>query len=159
MLRLHNSHKLITKEDPLHIHKSLGVICLANYAYRYYLLIRHGSMDLNNSNAAILVVIHVMLSCTSLVFHIPATRNKSAPMIYPEYRLHSILFVLRSAVCYFLTYFDHSIEYKFAACYATMLLADFVSDMYKFAQEPRNATIGACSEFTGEDSSSQVNGL
>ena len=130
MFRPHNSHKLITKEDPLYFHKLLGIICLANYAYRYYLLIRHGSMDLNNRNAAILVLCHATLSCSSLVFHIPATRNKGAPMIYPEYRLHSILFVLRSVVCYFLTFFDYSIEYKFAACYATMLLADFVTAMY-----------------------------
>ena len=158
MFRPHNSHKLITKEDPLHIHKSLGFICLANYAYRYYLLIRHGSMDLNNSNAAILILCHATLSCSSLVFHIPASRNKTAPMIYPEYRLHSILFVLRSVVCYFLTLFEYSIEYKFATCYATMLLADFVTAMYKLPETPMNTTMRNMpfDKRIGEDEQQQI---
>lgn len=131
IFRLHNSHKLMTKEDPYHMHKTVGFICLLNYAYRYYLLIRYGSMYLDNHRAAILVVYHVILSGSSLVFHIPANRNKSAPMIYPEYRLHSILFAFRSAVCYFLTWFESPIEYKFAVCYLTMILADTVSAIYQ----------------------------
>lgn len=131
MFRLHNSHKLMTKEDPYHIHKTVGFICILNYGYRYYLLIRYGSMYLDNHRAAILVIYHVILSCSSLVFHIPANRNKSAPMIYPEYRLHSILFVMRSVGCYFLTWFESPIEYKFAVCYLTMILADAVTARYQ----------------------------
>jgi hypothetical protein len=141
MFRPHNSHKLLTKEDPFHVHKFLGVVCLLNYGYRYYLLIRYGSMNLNNNNAALLVGYHMILSVSSLVFHIPSIRNTISPMIYPEYRLHSILFVMRSVVCYFLTFFGHSIEYKIAACYLTMLLADAVTARYKSHESPMNTTM------------------
>jgi hypothetical protein len=37
-------NKLITKEDPLHIHKVLGIVCLIHFAYRYYLFFSYGSM-------------------------------------------------------------------------------------------------------------------
>ena len=131
MFRLHNSYKLVTKEDPLHIHKLFGIICLVNYGYRYYLLIQNGSMDLDNHTATTLVLCHATLSCSSILFHIPSIRNKSAPMIYPEYRLHSIIFVMRSVICFFLTYYDCSILYKFGACYLTMIMADIVTARYR----------------------------
>jgi len=131
MIRLHNSYKLVTHEDPSHIHKILGIISILNYGYRYYLLFSYGSMYLDNRPAAFLVLCHAALSCSSLIFHIPSTRNKGAPMIYPEYRLHSILFVLRSVFCYFLTYFGFHIGYKFAVCYLTMLLADMATAIHQ----------------------------
>jgi hypothetical protein len=139
MFRPHNTHKLVTKEDQYHIHKTLGAICLANYGYRYYLLFTRGDMDLDNNVAAWLVGIHAVLSLSSLLFHIPAIRNKSAPMIYPEYRLHSILFAVRSCVCFFLTLHRFSIVYKFAACYLTMLGADTVTAMY-YRSDGQNGT-------------------
>ena len=130
MFRLQNSHKLATKEDPYHLHKLLGAVCLVHFGYRYYLLFSRGNMDLDNTTAAVFVGIHGALSCSSLIFHIPGVRNKTAPMIYPEYRLHSILFVLRSVVCYFCVYNQFSIVYRFAACYSTMILADIVTSTY-----------------------------
>lgn len=126
-LRLHNSYKLITKEDTMHIHKTLGVICLANYGYRYYLLFTTGSMHLNNSNACVMMCIHGLLSVSSLIYRIPSKRNRLAPMIYPEFREHSILFVIRSIICFFLRYYQCSIFYKMSACYGAMLLADFIT--------------------------------
>lgn len=130
MFRPHNAHKLVTKEDPYHIHKTLGTICLANYGYRYYLLLKRGDMGLDNNVAAALVGIHAALSLSSLIFHIPAVRNKNAPMIYPEYRLHSILFAVRSCACFFLTWHRFSILYRFAVCYLTMIGADTVTWIY-----------------------------
>lgn len=131
MVRLHNSHKLITKEDPMHIHKTLGVICLVNYGYRYYMLFTTGTMHLDNPIACYLMCAHAMLSISSLIYHIPSKRNKIAPMIYPEYRQHSILFAMRSVICFFLTYNQCSIFYKMATCYGTMLLADFISSRHQ----------------------------
>jgi len=130
MIRPQNLHKLVTKEDPFHIHKTLGIICLVNYGYRYYLLLTRGTMDLNNSFAAYLVVAHAALSCTSMFYRIPKIRNRTGPMIYPEYRIHSILFALRSVVCFFLTYYQYSIVYRFAACYVTMYFADVATSRY-----------------------------
>ena len=127
MVRLHNSHKLITKEDSTHFHKVLGVVCLVHYGYRYYLLFSNNTMDLDNPFAGFLLCIHGLLSCSSMIFHIPAARNKTAPMIYPEYRQHSILFAMRSVICFFFTYYRCSVFHKMATCYLTMLLADYVT--------------------------------
>lgn len=126
-IRLHNSHKLVTKEDSTHFHKTLGIICLVHYGYRYYLLFTKGTMNMDNSFACGLMCLHGLLSVSSVIFHIPEKRNKSAPMIYPEYRQHSILFAMRSVICFFLTYYQYSSLYKMTACYATMLLADVVT--------------------------------
>jgi len=111
----------------MHIHKTLGVICLANYGYRYYLLFTTGSMHLNNSNACVMMCIHGLLSVSSFIYRIPSKRNRLAPMIYPEFREHSILFVIRSIICFFLRYYQCSIFYKMSACYGAMLLADFIT--------------------------------
>jgi hypothetical protein len=94
-----NLHKLITKEDPDHIHKTLGLVSLGNFVYRYFALIAYGSMYLNNTISMMLLGVHTLLSLTSLRFHISRFRNPSQPMIYPEFRMHSILFALRSTVC------------------------------------------------------------
>ena len=34
MFRIKNTHKLVTHEDPFHIHKTMGTLTLVNYAYR-----------------------------------------------------------------------------------------------------------------------------
>ena len=91
--------KLFTKEDPVHIHKTLGIVSLLHFFYRFYLLFYHGSMFLNSHLDVGMVSLHGCLSVSSLAFHIPKKRHSTLPMIYPEFRLHSILFGLRSVVC------------------------------------------------------------
>jgi len=130
-MNLHNLYKLKTHEDPTHIHKILGGGVLIHYMYRYYLLLTMGTMDLQNRFSLFMIFIHAFLSCSSMAFHIPITRNKNAPMIYPEYRLHSIVFTLRSVVCFILTYYDYHIFYKFFTCIMTMVFADIVTFLYK----------------------------
>ena len=127
IMNLHNLHKLRTKEDAQHIHKTLGFICLFNFIYRFYLLFVSGTMNLNNFGGVGMVVVHGLLSGSSMIFHIPSSRNRAAPMIYPEFRLHSIIFAMRSVACFLLTYYKFHLFYKFAACYLTMLLADGVT--------------------------------
>jgi hypothetical protein len=46
----------------------------------------------------VVTILHAGLSWSSLLFHIPAKRNKSNPMIWPEFRWHSICFACRSFV-------------------------------------------------------------
>ena len=82
MVSLQNIYKLFTKEDESNIHKSLGTFCLANFIYRFYLLLSCGSMRLNTPFALYSVIIHGILSISSLQFHISNTRNASKPMIY-----------------------------------------------------------------------------
>jgi hypothetical protein len=129
-MNLHNSYKLVTKEDPTHIHKLLGGICLMHYIYRYYLLLTTGTMSLRTPVAYYMVGIHGLLSCSSIIFHIPKQRIKGGPMIYPEYRLHSIVFALRSVVCYYLTYHGLPKIYNIGVCFVTMGLADIITYLY-----------------------------
>jgi hypothetical protein len=129
-MKLHNTYKLFTREDPLHIHKILGTICLLHYGYRYYLLLTTGTMDLHSDSAYVMVGIHGLLSVSSMIFHIPYNRIRSAPMIYPEYRLHSIIFALRSVICYYLTYYNLSKTYHGITCVITMIGADIVTNLY-----------------------------
>jgi len=65
-----------------------------------------------------------------MIFHIPKQRIKGGPMIYPEYRLHSIVFALRSVVCYYLTYHGLPKIYNIGVCFVTMGLADITTYMY-----------------------------
>jgi hypothetical protein len=111
--------KLITKEDPQYAHKILGAVALANYIYRYYLLLVYGSMFINAHLDLALVGVHGLLSVSSLIFHIPAKRHAKMPMIYPEFRLHSIAFAMRSVICCFIEYFvtyEYKLYLKMAMC-------------------------------------------
>jgi len=122
--------KLVTKEDPYMLHKFLGTFVLIHYVYRYYLLFRYNDMFLMNPTGMNCIYIHGLLSISSLIFHIPSIRNPKSPMIYPEFRAHSILFALRSVVCCILHYHQYPIYYNIGVNYITMLNADVITYVY-----------------------------
>jgi hypothetical protein len=122
--------KLFTKEDPMHLHKTLGLLVLSNFIYRFYLLFFYGTMRLNTPIALGMSVMHGALSISSLVFHIPQKRHATLPMIYPEFRFHSILFGLRSVACCFVEHYTPvylKLYCKGLVCFLTMMLADMVT--------------------------------
>ena len=45
-----NFYKLFTIEDNYNIHKTLGVLSLSNFLYRYYLLIVYNNMNFDNNS-------------------------------------------------------------------------------------------------------------
>jgi hypothetical protein len=126
---MENLHKLVTKEDPIYVHKMLGIICLVNYIYRFWSLLCYNTMLLNTDFDMLLVAVHGGLSISSFIFHIPKKRHVKLPMIYPEFRLHSIAFALRSVACCFLCYYGskYQLYYKICACYITMMTADTIT--------------------------------
>ena len=76
-------------------HKLLGLSCLAHSAYRFA---RVGPADMGfGPTAATLACIglHATLSASSFLFRVPL-RRKVSYGIWREYRLHSIVFTLRS---------------------------------------------------------------
>ena len=79
MLKVQNIHKLSTREDAYNIHKTLGIACFLNFVYRYTHFFIYGNMGLENH--AWTLVMHGALSCSSLIFHISATRNTVKPII------------------------------------------------------------------------------
>jgi len=98
--------KLITDHDPYHVHKVLGLLALLHYIYRFGLLYRYGNAFPSSESTIIAtcgVFLHGLLSWSSLLLPLPNKRNFNKPMIWPEFRLHSITFATRHVVATLLT--------------------------------------------------------
>lgn len=95
--------KLFTKEDPIQFHKTLGLLSLMSFFYRYaFVLPTRGNLGFDgtwfdHANIAL----HMLLSCSSLIFHVLRHRYYDKPLIiWEEYRLHAIVFTLRCISVY-----------------------------------------------------------
>lgn len=93
--------KLITHEDKFHIHKTMGVISLLNYFYLLFDCFYSGAtadITLRSVDGGFigLTWVHSILSLSALQFLIPRTRTGILPMIWQEFRAHSIVFAVRS---------------------------------------------------------------
>ena len=90
--------KLITKEDPLHVHKTLGILCLISYGWRFSLGARETDMGFAIYSHWTLptIFLHLALNVSSFEFRLPTKRILSGYRIWPEYRLHSLVFLCRS---------------------------------------------------------------
>ena len=98
--------KLITNHDPFHIHKVLGLLVLINYIYRFFLIFTIGTAFPAEEpvwKSLVSVALHGLLSWSSLLLPLPAKRNFNSPMIWPEFRLHSITFASRHIIATLLT--------------------------------------------------------
>ena len=89
--------KLFTHHDSRNVHKTFGFAALLHFFVR----LRHAGahdMAFGGDDLTLLCIgWHAALSLTSLIFDITKKRILSnTAMIWPEYRLHSILFALRS---------------------------------------------------------------
>jgi len=138
MAQFENLHKLVPRhsEDALHIHKTLGILCMLHFLVRFVLLVVTGSMWFDRSFFTLFwVFIHAGLSGTSLVFKIPLRRNPVSPMIWPEFRLHSILFAYRSLVVMLLLWAFHNMAVlhwvRGLVVLSTIHLADRTTLYYK----------------------------
>jgi hypothetical protein len=90
--------KLFTKEDPVHLHKTLGLLSLLSYLYRYfYLWPTTGALGFAEAGIRDWagVVLHTALSSSSLIFTVIRLRILDKPtIIWEEYRLHAIVFTM-----------------------------------------------------------------
>ncbi len=95
---------LVTKEDPVHFHKAFDIFAFVHFFYR---VAHAGPADMNfsaDSRTEWCVGGHAMLSLSSLIFRLPAKRIAEGSRIWPEFRLHSIVFACRSLACLALTW-------------------------------------------------------
>ena len=132
--------KLITKHDPYHIHKTLGVMVLLHYMYRITLLLTTGNAFPPYEDpltASISIALHGVLSYSSLLLPLPPKRNFNAPMIWPEFRLHSILFASRHILSSILTIHNiwptnivHRALAKTCLVVSTTLMAGKITEKY-----------------------------
>lgn len=126
--------KLFTREDPVGIHKYMGIFCLLHYAFRFLQMffgdISAGFGSRCGKGPSFLPVLcllpHAILSLSSLIFHtVPRERVVGKPMIWQEFRVHNILFGMRSIVCCFLAwlslYHQHSPPWRRTAVVGSCL--------------------------------------
>jgi hypothetical protein len=102
--------KLMTREDGYHLHKTLGLLSLVNFIYRYaYVYPKYGNLGYNgqtgNRHLSMLnwatMLIHTCLAFSSIIFRVPKHRINNKPMvIYEEYRQHAMVFTLRCLVVF-----------------------------------------------------------
>ena len=85
----------------------------------------------DNIYAPVLFLTHGALSLSSFIFRIPLNRHKGLPMIYKEFRLHSIVFALRSVFCGLAFYYKLDRIYNILIINLTMIAADITTHNYK----------------------------
>jgi hypothetical protein len=104
--------QLMTKEDPNHIHKTFGILVLMSYIYRLVQCGMSTASDMGFVTQPQLtlptVALHFMLNATSFIFKIPAKRIATGYRIWPEYRLHSLVFLCRNLACILLFYIERT---------------------------------------------------
>ena len=97
---------LFTPEDTFNFHKTLGFACLLSYAIRFA---KTGERDMGFTSSLqtlISIALHMTLSVSSMIFKIPTKRTLSHYRIWPEYRLHSIVFAWRALLTMLLTWVE-----------------------------------------------------
>lgn len=105
--------KLFTDEDKFFVHKILGYGSLLSFIYRYaYVLPREGNLGFHGTTFDFFTLgYHMLLSSSSLIFHVLKQRIVDKPLIiYEEYRLHSILFTLRCVLISLFGTFSYLLE-------------------------------------------------
>ena len=121
---------LFTREDVFNFHKTLGMSCLLSYAYRFAQL---GDADMGfGPTVGTLgsIALHMTLSVSSLIFKIPRKRSVSLYRIWPEYRLHSIVFAWRCLLAMLITWAEAKLglEPQYALNMALVIVCFMASD-------------------------------
>lgn len=124
---------LFTHEDTFNVHKTFGVPALIHILYRFMSILVNpfNDMGFTASNQTLaLIFIHFSLSTSSLVFKIPKVRIKEGSRIWPEFRLHSIVFACRSLACMTIVWLENAYAMEpmylanVAVVFATLVSAD-----------------------------------
>lgn len=139
--------KLFTNHDPFHIHKTLGFLALINIAWRLIAFFWRGYAFCQVGNDVCSkeeiqfdvasVIVHGLLSWSSLMLPVPAKRNFKAPMIWLEFRWHSIIFASRSVLATVISILglwpEHAVlkfVTKMALVMGTCYAADLATKLY-----------------------------
>eukprot|EP00943_MAST-04B_sp_MAST-4B-sp1_P000495 g495.t1 len=129
--------KLVTKEDPYHLHKGMGILSILSFLYRYGVIYNStGTLGFTGTwfDWATLFV-HMTLAFSSKLFRVPKKRLANKPMvIYEEYRLHAMIFTFRCVsvyACAVLWPVEQRPVYAVALVVAAHhLLADYVTKIW-----------------------------
>lgn len=135
---------LLTKHDPYHVHSISGGLTLLHFIVRWFLLLTSGSAWHPSEGTLFKIAtvsIHAITPTASLVLPIPTRRNIIEPMIWPEFRLHSLVFSLRhtlSTIVAFVLPFHYAIIGQTCILHLSMVCASNVS--YNYGDRNRRTT-------------------
>lgn len=126
--------KLITKEDPHYLHKTLGLLSLISFIYRYaYVYPTTGTLGFEGNLLDWLTMLtHLLLSTSSLIFQVlPKRILKKPAIIWEEYRLHAIVFTVRCFAVFVFGYFRPLLNspWEQPALFAMVIAHHIVADM------------------------------
>jgi hypothetical protein len=120
-------NKLITKEDPFHVHKVFGIISLFHFIYQYVYFIFFKRFNLH----LVGMCIHVTLSFSALLFDVVKNRILSRPLIiWNEYRAHAIVFTCRSFCVYLCYEYQITPFWKIIIIVLHHLIVDYLTYLY-----------------------------
>ena len=131
--------KLITTHDFLHLHAISGLIALCNFILRlYYIFIfRNAFPEFENKTFSIILSLnHIILPLLSLTMRLPEKRIFNQPMIWKEFRLHSLLFSSRHVITTIISLYNFNIDIKvfilikLTIILLTVFLAKKITDKY-----------------------------
>jgi hypothetical protein len=117
--------KLITHEDPYHIHQFLGLASIISFTYRYTTSLDNLGFGSNLYIDIFTICIHTCLSLSSLIFKVLRKRIVNTPLvIYEEYRLHAIVFTMRgtSVALFYYIYSYFKLEINDLIHYSLLIL-------------------------------------
>jgi len=125
--------KLFTKEDPLMLHKVLGLLSVISFIYRYaYVYNVKGNLGFEGTRLDwATIALHTALSTSSLIFHVLKNRILRKPyIIWEEYRLHAISFTLRCTCIFILGFYGFSRFFLFPGTMVWHIIADKISERH-----------------------------
>lgn len=148
--------KLATREDNYHIHKTLGILSVLSFCYRYgYVFWKQGNLGFDGSDPSrdpnmialdwITMAVHTLLAFSSIIFRVPRKRISNKPMvIYEEYRQHAMVFTSRCFFVFAVTMLFPNVQSYVAplVVMAHHLLADRITSIWG---TPGNTAVRATS--------------
>ena len=142
LLNVSQLHRLVTKEDGVyfHVHKILGILVLGHFVFRGYNWVVSGNMGFDTSLDTLgWIAVHTLLHVSSFQFALPQKRIKTYNVIWPEFRLHSMIFAYRSLIAMSIIWFRMTARISMLAeviaraclVLTTMFLADTVTKHFR----------------------------
>ena len=104
--------------------------CLLSYAY-YFAQLGDADMGFGPTMPPLgSIALHMTLSVSSMIFKIPRKRSLSLYRIWPEYRLHSIVFAWRALLAMLITWAEAKLglEPQYALNMALVIVCFMASD-------------------------------
>jgi NAD(P)H-flavin reductase len=135
--------KLFTHEDYLNLHKILGVIVLINFCYFVFDLAYSGckgkcTIRKINLSFFVILIIHLLLSLSSLQFKIQKNITYTTISLNDEIRMQSILFSIRHLLVILILYFfDKNILSHLLTSFV-VLLNMYLADLNTYYNKPKN---------------------